>query len=100
MTTRHPLTKGSPPGTIKILGTPLSRRRERVGVRVDMISGIFPLTFLLSPVGRGIKRFYFLGNFHFDNLTPLWQRRDEKICDPFFNQNQIDKKCVLALTER
>jgi hypothetical protein len=31
----------------------LSRQRERAGVRVDMISDGFPLTFILSPVGRG-----------------------------------------------
>jgi hypothetical protein len=35
---------------------PLSRQRERDGVRVDMLSDGFPLAFILSPWGRG--RFY------------------------------------------
>jgi len=39
--------------------TSLSRRRERARVRVDIIMA-FPLTFILSPRGEEIKRFYFL----------------------------------------
>jgi hypothetical protein len=42
----------------KIQYIPLSRWRERAGVRVDMI---FPLTFILSPGGEEIVSVYLLG---------------------------------------
>jgi hypothetical protein len=44
--------------------TSLSRWRERARVRVDIIMA-FPLTFVLSPRGEEIKRFYFLSNVIF-----------------------------------
>jgi hypothetical protein len=52
------------PRTIKIYALPfsLSRQRERAGVRVVMISGVFPLTFISPQRGEEIERFYFSSN--------------------------------------
>ena len=45
---------------------PLSRWREKAGVRVDMISGFSPSPILLSPRGEELRGFIFYVNYQKD----------------------------------
>jgi hypothetical protein len=53
MTERHPRTM-----KIYALSIPLSRQRERAGVRVDMISSVFPLTAAFPASGSGQRAIF------------------------------------------